>query len=582
MPAHIRLGNSTPDHQHKGQNSDPKGLFELLCQSAARFPDATALQAYRSGEWTRLSYREVLTRANQWGEALAAVGVAPCSRVLLVAESAPAWGIAYFAVVSRRATVVPLDPHLSPTDLCALAYRTHARVWLVSRSVAARLGTLPIDLPDPVTLLELEAFTGPPPEARGQASEVEPAGEEETASILFTSGTTLAPKGVPLTHRNFCSNVDALLSVIHFTGRDRLVSVLPMHHALEFTGGFLAPLRVGATITYLERLTPKHLVEAMQGTGATTMIGVPRACALLARTIETGMSGRKGWPGAAMKVALSLARASCAVARALPPLAPVMRALRRRFFRPVHQRLGGQLRLIVTGGAALPPGIYDALDRYGFIICEGYGLTETSPVLAVNDPRRPRRGTVGPPLPGVEIRIEEAETEGVGAVLARGPGVFSGYLDDPEATRAAFEGAWFRTGDLGRFDRSGALVLAGRADDVIVTGGGKNVYPVEVEWLYQSLPYVKELCVIGIPDPASAGEAVHVVIVEDDSGDAPAKDTRRPAIETAVSDISRSVAPHQRVRGIHYWEGDLPRTSTLKIKRRQVQAAIKEEPVSSA
>jgi len=208
----------------------------------------------------------------------------------------------------------------------------------------------------------------------------------------------------------------------------------------------------------------------------------------------------------------------------------------------------------------------------GFTVCEGYGLTETSPVLTLNPPHAPRRGTVGLPLPGVEVRIGDPDAEGLGEVLVRGACVFAGYLEDPAATARAFHDGWFRTGDLGRLERDGHLVLAGRADDVIVTGGGKNVYPVEVEYLYRDLPHVKELCIVGVPDPASGGDAVHAVITLDDSDESP--ETRKREIGAAVSEISKRIPPHQRVRGVHFWEGELPRTSTLKVKRKQVRERI--------
>jgi long-chain acyl-CoA synthetase len=366
--------------------------------------------------------------------------------------------------------------------------------------------------------------------------------------------------------------------VVPFSSSDHLLSVLPMHHALEFTGGFLAPLTVGATVTYLERVTPKALLETMQVTRTSVIIAVPRLLALLVRAIRVRIESSSPSRRRTFAALLGTARLCRGLAGLMPPLAPSLRRLRAALFHPVHARLGGRLRLVVSGGAALPPDIYDALDLMGLNVCEGYGLTETAPVLALNPPRRPRRGTVGPPLPGVELRIEKPDADGVGSVLAKGPCVFSGYLDDSQASHQAFCGEWFRTGDLGGLDRHGYLVLAGRADDVIVTGGGKNVYPVEVEWLYRGLPHVKELCVIGLPDPAAAGDAVHAIVTLDDLDGPPPLDARKREVESAVSDISRRLPTHQRIRGLHFWEGELPRTNTLKVKRKQLRDALRDRP----
>jgi long-chain acyl-CoA synthetase len=249
-------------------------------------------------------------------------------------------------------------------------------------------------------------------------------------------------------------------------------------------------------------------------------------------------------------------------------------------FGTVHQRLGGHLRLFLCGGAALPLNIYDLLDTMGFVVLEGYGLTETSPVLTANSPIHPRGGTVGPAVPGVELKIADPDAAGVGEVLARGESVFSGYLDDEEATRRVFSDGWFRTGDMGRLEPGGFLVLSGRADDMIVTGGGKNVYPDEIEWLYRGLPHVKDLSIIGMPDAASAGDAVHAVITLEEidaSGSMPSRDDREREIHEAIVNVSHRLPAYQRIRRVHFWEGELPQTSTRKIRRRQLQEALREK-----
>ena len=540
-----------------GEPWEAQSLFELLSR-AARYGDRTALQVSRGGQWTRLSYRELLAFAEARGRELAAAGLARGERALLVADASPEWGVAYFAIMSQGATAVPLDPQLNPPDIAAIAARTRARVWLVSKAVRERLG----DAVGEARLFVVDQSSSAPAETAGETGRGEVSGND-LASIPFTSGTTLAPKGVPLTHGNFLADLRALLAVVKVRREDEFLSVLPLYHVLGFTGGFLAPLSVGATVTFVERLTPKALLEAMQATRTTVIISVPRLMILLVRAIQARAAGSPRSAQLVFAVLLALAR----VCRRLGA-----RGLRAALFRGVHTRFGGRLRMLVSGGAALPSEVYDLLDLMGFTVCEGYGLTETSPVLTLNPPHAPRRGTVGLPLPGVEVRIGDPDAEGLGEVLVRGACVFAGYLEDPAATARAFHDGWFRTGDLGRLERDGHLVLAGRADDVIVTGGGKNVYPVEVEYLYRDLPHVKELCIVGVPDPASGGDAVHAVITLDDSDESP--ETRKREIGAAVSEISKGIPPHQRVRGVHFWEGELPRTSTLKVKRKQVRERI--------
>ncbi len=553
---------------------DARTIGELLVRTAARQGSRTALQVLRRGAWVRLSYRDLLERARAWAPTLA---LAAGARVLLVAESSPEWGIAYFAAMFSGATVVPLDPQLSVPDMQVIASRTRARLWLVSRSVAVRVReTLPAELP---SLIEIEEWLDEPRTVDGgPGTSLESRTASVPASIAFTSGTTLAPKGVPLTHANFLANVRALLQVISVDARDQFLCVLPLHHVLAFTGSFLAPLSVGATITFVEKLTPNALVEAMQGSRTTVLIAVPRLYALLVRGIRSSLA-RVSLPTRALfGIFMVKARFLRGVGNVIPLLAPAMRAVRAMLFRAVHRRFGGEIRYLVSGGAALPPEYYEALDLLGFRVLQGYGLTETSPVLALSSPDRPQRGAVGPPLPGIELRIVEPDQEGIGEVLARGASVFGGYLDDVEATRQAFADGWFRTGDLGWLDRAGCLHLTGRADDVIVTGGGKNVYPVEVEWLYRGLPHVKDFCVIGLPDQGSGGDAVHAVVVLEETMEAVSDEVRWHEVEAAVSARARQLPTHQRIRGVHIWDGDLPRTSTLKLKRRQIRAALAERP----
>jgi len=553
---------------------EARSIGELLVRTAARHGSRTALQVLRRGEWVRLSYCDLLERARARAQML---GLAAGARVLLVAESSPEWGIAYFAAMFSGATVVPLDPQLSVSDMQAIASRTQARVWLVSDPVSVRVRE---ELPaEPPILFEIEEWLDKPGTVDGgSGAPLESDTASVPASIPFTSGTTLAPKGVPLTHANFLANARAVLQVISVDARDQFLCVLPLHHVLAFTGSFLAPLSVGATITFTEKLTPKALMEAMQGSRTTVLIAVPRLYALLVRGIRSNLAGAPLPIRVLLGILTFGARSLRSAGNVIPPLAPFMRALRALLFRGIHRRFGGRIRYLVSGGAALPREYYDGLDLLGFRVSEGYGLTEASPVLTLTPPDRPRRGSVGPPLPGIELRVVEPDQEGIGEVLARGASIFAGYLGDEEATRRTFVDGWFRTGDLGWIDRAGCLHLAGRADDVIVTGGGKNVYPVEVEWLYRGLPDVKDLCVVGLPDQVSAGDAVHAVVVLEATTEAVSDEERRHEVEAAISARARQLSTHQRIRGVHFWDGDLPLTSTLKLKRRQIRAALAERP----
>jgi long-chain acyl-CoA synthetase len=583
--------NRAQAHSVPGGASEGDTLVGFLDRAARDHEDKTALQVLRGGRWDRLTYGELQDRAEAWGRVLSAAGVGRGDRVLLVSENSLGWVVALFALIVQGAVLVPLDPELGERDIVALSEKTEARVWLLSRRVRERVRSVAVEGAGEREIFDVDAFADLPGEstpadepAEQEASRTPGEAGEEAASqwafMPFTSGTTLAPKGVPLTHANLLANVRALRQVVSIGPSDEFLSVLPLYHVLGFTAGLLAPMSAGATITYIDRLTPTGLLEAMAATRTTIMIGVPRLYALLARRIGERIESAPLHRRALHVPLRGVAHFCRGLATVIPPLAPVFRRLRAALYRPVHSRFGGRIRLLVSGGAPLAPDVFHALDLMGFTACEGYGLTETSPVLTLNRPARPRCGTVGSPLPGVELRVEQPDEDGVGDVMVRGACVFSGYFGDEESTRRAFSGDWFRTGDRGRLGRDGHLVLAGRADDVIVTGAGKNVYPDEIEWLYRELPHVKEFCVVGVPEPGGAGQAPHAVIVLDDAEDAPPVDARRREIESALSRISRALPGYQRIRRVHFWDRALPRTSALKVKRRQVRRTLMEEQSS--
>ena len=246
-------------------------------------------------------------------------------------------------------------------------------------------------------------------------------------------------------------------------------------------------------------------------------------------------------------------------------------------FWPIHRKFGGGLRLLVSGGAALPEEVHQAFHELGFDLTEGYGLTEAAPVLSVTLPENKRRsGTVGPPIPGVEIRIDQPDVEGVGEVLARGPNVMAGYLDDPGATAEVLSDGWLRTGDLGKLSEDGHLTLVGRKKDVILDASGKNVYPDELEELYARSDLIKELSIVGLPQATGAHERVACLVVprapEVESGET--REDVRHEIREHVSRVSADLPFWKRIKILHFWEGDLPKTATRKVKRPQIVAEL--------
>ncbi|HID06112.1 MAG TPA: hypothetical protein EYP10_03080, partial [Armatimonadetes bacterium] len=393
---------------------------------------------------------------------------------------------------------------------------------------------------------------------------------DDVASIILTTGPAHEPKAAMLSHRNFLSNVMAITQVLKPNPTEHFLSILPLHHALEFTGGFLVPLFACVTVSYIETLRSRVVLETMREAGATCLIGVPRVFQVLHDAIQAEVR-RRG------KFAQFIFRTSIGISKAIYNLTGWR--IGRVMFPYVHRAFGGRLRVFISGGAALDPRIFDDFTAMGFLICEGYGLTETSPVVTVNPMERPKKGSVGPPLPNVEVRIAHPDERGIGEILVRGPNVMLGYFNDRESTERVICDGWLHTGDLGYIDEDGYLHLTGRIKEVIVTAAGKNVYPDEVEALYRDLPDVKELCVVGVWDEGTMGEVVHAVVVPHERfwrNTAQIEEFSQRLLK-AMQEISTRIPSYQRIQQVHVWTNELPKTPALSIDRSEVRRLLMEQ-----
>lgn len=538
----------------------PKDLLQLLAGAVHAFGPRVALRFYAGEDDApqlartrddRVTYHELARFSDRAGHALIAGGVRPGSRVLLMSENRPEWAMAYFGILKAGAAAAPLDHGLSLAEVRNCAAAAKAEVLIASPLVAQRLGPLPglrtVELP------ELLRAPGSPLKPLRKS-----AAPDEVASVLFTSGTAGKPKGVLLTHRNFASLASKLAGLFDLRVGEGVLSVLPLHHTFEFSCGLLTPLLLGAEITYLDELTAERLSEALNSGRVHAMIGVPALWQLLHRRLTQELAAQPRLVRAAVQAAMALHgelrnRTSFNVGKLL--------------FWPLHNRFGGRLRLLVSGGSALPEEVQRAFHELGFDLTEGYGLTEAAPVLAVTVPdNKLRSGTVGPPLPGVEIRIEGPDADGVGEVLARGPNVMSGYLDDPQSTAAALEDGWLHTGDLGRLDRQGRLTLVGRKKDLILDASGKNVYPDELEEIYGATPLLKELSIVGLPD-GNGHEKVACLCVPQEPREGETCEQIRDRLQKHFAAVSSELPFWKRIKVLHFWDGELPRTATRKVKR---------------
>ncbi len=544
-----------------------RDLLELFETSTKRHATRVAMRIERDGHKEQYTYADLRELATRAGAFLASQGITPGDRVMLFSHNAPEWGMTYFGVLKAGASCIPVDPESSLEEIINFARAGDAAAIILSNKLNQEHAELRKRLADEGLNLriwvfdEIFALSDEQTEEQRIALLPQKVQAQSVASLIFTSGTTGRPKGVMLSHRNLTSMVSMLSSVFDMSTRDGVLSVLPLHHTFEFSTGFLTPLSRGAQITYLPELTSDALARAIKNGHVTGMVGVPALWELLHRRIKSKFYERSDWIG---KTAEALIKANAWLRDNTPlNLGPFV-------FYPIHEGLGGRIRYFISGGSALNERIQADFQGLGFTILEGYGLTEASPVLTVTRPEnRLLTGTVGKPLPGVEVKIAAPDASGVGEVIARGPNVMLGYYEDEEATRSALVQRWLYTGDLGKLDDDGNLYLVGRSKEIIVDTNGKNVYPDELEEVYSNSPFVKELSIVGLPD--GVGEKVAGLVVPDDEYDiALSRDELRRRIEEHFRDVSASLPYYKRVKVLHFTDVELPRTATRKVKRREV------------
>ena len=489
----------------------PGTLAQLFFDAVERYDKPDALQAKVGGVYQPMSHRVLATRVRHLGIGLRALGVQRGARVGILSENRPEWAIADYACLTSGLIDVPVYPTLPPEQITYILKDAGAAALFVStEALAAKVAQVRAQLPALRHVIGFGDrawpgvdFTFAELEGRGQSSHGAPSAEryrdealsvqpDDLATLIYTSGTTGEPKGVMLTHDNFHSNVVVCAELLRFRD-DVALSFLPLSHVFERMGDYLM-MACGVSIAYAESIdtVPTNMLEVRP----TVMMSVPRLYEkMYSRVLENALAG-----GQVKKRIFFWARAVAdkwadqTLAGRTPGglLGFAYRVAQKLVFSKLQARTGGRMRYFVSGGAPLAPEINKFFYAAGLTILEGYGLTETSPVIAVNTPQHFRIGTVGRPIPGVEVTIAPD-----GEILTRGPHVMKGYFNKPEATREAIDAeGWFHTGDIGEL-RDGFLAITDRKKDIIVTAGGKNIAPQPIENMIKTNKYVSQAVVLG-------------------------------------------------------------------------------------
>ncbi len=546
----------------------------MLKSSAEKYGGLVALRMKDgSGKYKEISYSSFYDSLNKIGSFLIDSGIKHGDRVALFCENRPQWPVVYFGTTNIGAIIVPLDPKLESEELYNLLSDSGAQVIFASEELFGKVEKVRSRLPllrksvNIDTDLDEILTCSPHPVPYTLA----PVCPDDIAAIIYTSGTTGNPKGVMLTHKNIMSNVIGIDPLFRMIGPgDNFLSILPNYHTFETTAGMFCPLFKGASITYAESLKSYHLLNNMQETKVTLICGVP----LLYKLFLDGIKRQVDEKGLVAKTIFSVLLFISMCSKVFLRV-----NIGRHLFGFIHKKFGGHIKFFVSGGAPLDPKIIKEFDLMGFTILQGYGLTETSPILAACTLDNNVFGSVGRPLPGVDIKIHAPNREGIGEIMAKGPNIMKGYYNDPGATSETIMDGWFRTGDLGRLDAKGNLYITGRSKDLIVLGSGKNVYPDEVEFAISKSPFVKEICVFGskIRSGIREGmEEVHAAIVPDmdkmadwvtKRGMELNDSTVKTVIGEEVENWGKLLTPHKRIARYYIAEGELPKTATKKIKR---------------
>ena len=552
-------------------------LKDMLNQTGEVYGDRPAyiFKTEEKGKFRTITHKEFRENINALGTTLIQMGLKD-KRIAVISENRYEWELSYLAVAAGVGVIVPLDKALPDNELESLILRSQVEAIIYSSKYDEIMNTLrekkntnlkyfiSMDLEENTQGIYAEKALvekGKKLLADANKTYIDAKIDAEKMGImLFTSGTTAMSKAVMLSHKNLVTNVMDIIQRFDLTDEDRFLSFLPLHHVFECTVGFLYPISIGGSIAFCEGV--KHMAENIKEFEITAMISVPAVFDIIYRKVMKTIEkkGKLANLEKGKKVSQFLLKMKI--------------DLRKQLFKEVHESLGPKLKLVVTGGAALDPETEKGFNDLGFDVEQGYGLTETAPVIAAETPKCRRLGSIGKKFPSVEVKIDDPDEEGVGELMAKGPSIMLGYYENEEATKSALESdGWFHTGDLARIDKDGFIYISGRKKSVIVLNNGKNVFPEEIETLLNKVEGIKEtfvfekkeddgdvkVCVEIVYDKELIKELYHIE----------GEENIKEFLWDKVKEVNKLMPKYKYVREMVITEEPLIKTTTLKIKRHE-------------
>ena len=557
-------------------------LKDMLKQTGEAYGDRPAyiFKTEEKGKFRTITHKEFRNEINALGTVLVNMGLKD-KRIAIISENRYEWELSYLAIAAGVGVVVPLDKSLPDNELESLILRSQVEAIIYSSKYDTIMGTLrdkkntnlkyfiSMDLEENTQGIYSEKILikkGKKLLDEGNTTYLDAKIDAEKMGImLFTSGTTAMSKAVMLSHKNLVTNVMDIIQRFDLTEEDRFLSFLPLHHVFECTVGFLYPISIGGSIAFCEGV--KHMADNIKEFGITAMISVPAVFDIIYRKVMKAIEKK----GKLQNLEKGKKISSL--------LLKVKIDLRKQLFKEVHESLGPKLKLVVTGGAALDPETEKGFNDLGFDVEQGYGLTETAPVIAAETPKCRRLGSIGKKFPSVEVKIDNPDEEGIGELLAKGSSIMLGYYENEEATKEALDAdGWFHTGDLARIDKDGFIYISGRKKSVIVLNNGKNVFPEEIETLLNKVEGIKESFVYEKKED-DGDVKVCVKIVYDkqlikELYNIEGEEHIREFLWEKVKDVNRLMPKYKYVREMIISEEELIKTTTLKIKRHEEMKKI--------
>ena len=550
-----------------------QSVGSALREALDRWPNETCLiESDRDRERTRLTYSDFKQLAQPLARALQDAEFGAGDRAAIIMTNQSKWLISAYAIFHAGGVLVPLDYKLTAGEHLQLLAHSKAAFLIVEYHLWRAITQHP-DFKN--HKIRIVLVTEAPPTAdlkagfrweefrrKGDPVFV-PRKREDPACIVYSSGTGGRPKGCVLTHANYLEQCKALTAWYPFWPGVRYLSILPTNHAIDFMVGFIGPFVCGACVVHLRTLRPEFVRDAFVRYRITYVTLVPMIIKNLERGVRGNLDALPGWKRFLLDRAVS-------INKLLTRKQPTVK-LSRSLMPGIHKAFGGDLLAMITGGAFMEPATLQFFYDLGIPVANGYGLTEACTVLTVNDLKPFRADTVGKPLPGVELRILKPDADGVGEVAAKSATIMSHYLDDPELTAETIVDGWLLTGDLGRFDESGHLQLFGRKKNMIVTEGGKNIYPEDIESAFEGIE-IKEHCIFAanyLWPKEMTGEKLVLVLHPDQN---------QEVVQSLIDQIAtrnRGLPDFKRIGGYLVWDKDFPRTASMKIRRNELADQIR-------